>query len=51
MIFRQNKGRGIAVLIRTSYIEKYCNTLTSDQFKVIEITPQKRLKAKSKDIL
>ena len=34
LVLRQDKGRGIVVMSCTSYIEKCCSILTSDQFKV-----------------
>ena len=46
IILRRDKGRGVVVLNRTSYIEKCSNILTSDQFKVFENHPTKTLESK-----
>ena len=46
IILRQNKGRGVVVLNRTSYSEKCSNILTSDQFKVFENDPTKTFGSK-----
>ena len=51
MILRKDKGRGVVVLNCTSYIEKYSNILTSDQFKVFENDPTKALESKAKRVL
>ena len=46
IILREDKGRGVVVLYHTSYIEKYSNILTSDQFKVFENDPTKTFESK-----
>ena len=51
IILRQNKGRGVVVLNRTSYIEWCSNILTSDQFKVFENDPTKTLESKVQRVL
>ena len=51
IILRQDKGRGVVVLNRTSYIEKCSNILTSDQFKVFENDPTKTLESKVQRVL
>ena len=51
IILREDKGRGVVVLYRTSYIEKYSNILTSDQFKVFENDPTKTFESKVQRVL
>ena len=51
MILRKDKGRAVVVLNCTSYIEKYSNILTSDQFKVFENDPTKALESKAQRVL
>ena len=51
MILRQDKGRVVVLLNRTSYIEKCSNILTSDQFKVFENDPTKTLESKVQRVL
>ena len=51
IILRQDKGRGIVVLNRISYIEKRSNILTSDQFKVFENGTTKTLESKVRKVL
>ena len=51
IILRQDKGRGVVVLNRTSYIEKCSNIPTSEQFKVFEKDPTKALESKVQGVL
>ena len=51
IILKQDKGRGLVVLNRTSYFEKCSNILTSDQFKVFENDHTKTLESKLQRVL
>ena len=51
IILKQDKGRGVVVLNRKSYIEKCCKILETGQFRKLEIDPMKTIEGRQQRML
>ena len=51
IILRQNKGKGVVIMDRRKYTEKFLNMLNSNQFKNLDHDPTKAVENKTKRAL
>ena len=51
IILKQDKGRGVVILNRKSYIEKCCRILETGQFRKLETDPMKTVEGKLQRML